>query len=135
MINSVFVGGRLGSKPELKQFNGGVLTNFNVAVNEKRKTGERTHWFKVTCFNKTAEFLVKYANKGDQVVVEGRLQQEEFVNKDNQKVSIVSITATSVQLFNKNGESTEQPRSAYNQGQEPKDQAPYAQSFEDDLPF
>jgi single-strand DNA-binding protein len=132
LINVCIVGGRLGSKPELKQFNGGVLTNFNVAVNEKRKTGERTHWFKITCFNKTAEFLVKHANKGDQVVVEGRLQQEEFTNKDNQKVSLVSITATSVQLFNR---SADPGPSAYNQGQMQQTQAPFEQSFEDDLPF
>lgn len=134
MINTVFLGGRLGSKPELKSFNGGVLTNFNIAVNEKRKTGEKTHWFKITCFNKTAEFLVKHANKGDQVVVEGRLQQEEFTNKEGQKVSIVSVTASSVQLFNNRGENTEQPRSAYNQGQEPRDFASQS-TFEDDIPW
>lgn len=135
MINSVICGGRLGSKPEMRQFPGGNLTSFNIAVNEKRKVGEKTHWFSVTVFGKAAEFLVQYASKGDQVVVEGRLNHEEFNNKEGHKVSKVSITASNVQLFNNRGNTAnEQPNVVAQPVFQQPDQTMFP-NMDDSLPF
>lgn len=140
MICSVTVLGRLGFKPELRRLNNDViLTSFNIAVNERKKSGEKTHWFSVTVFGKTAEFLAQYASKGDQVIVEGRLNHEEFVNKDGHKVSKVSITASNVQLFNSRDNSApEDPKVVAQPVFQPVFQQPNQAMFpnmDDDLPF
>lgn len=136
MICSVTVLGRLGIKPELRRLNNDViLTSFNIAVNEKKKSGEKTHWFSVTVFGKTAEFLAQYASKGDQVIVEGRLNHEEFVNKDGHKVSKVSITASNVQLFNSRDNSApEDPKVVAQHTFQQPNQAMFP-NMDDDLPF
>jgi single-strand DNA-binding protein len=127
-------------KPELRRLNNDViLTSFNIAVNEKKKSGEKTHWFSVTVFGKTAEFLAQYASKGDQVVVEGRLNHEEFTNKEGHKVSKVSITASNVQLFNSRDNSApEDPKIVAQPVFQPAFQQPNQAMFpdmDDSLPF
>jgi len=135
MICSVVVMGRLGMKPELRQFPGGNLTSFNIAVSEKKKASEKTHWFSVTVFGKTAEFLAQYASKGDQVVVEGRLNHEEFTNKEGHKVSKVSITASNVQLFNnRSNTTTDVPKVTTQPPFQALDQSMFP-DMQDDLPF
>lgn len=71
--------GRLGKDPERK----GVVAVFSVATDGKKtKEGEKTtDWHRCVAFGKTADFVLEHAKKGDLVMVEGRLQFNEWEGK------------------------------------------------------
>jgi single-strand DNA-binding protein len=100
-INFVQIGGNLGKDPEVKYINDGTtVASFNVAVNEKFKKrdgdmSERTDWFKVVCFSKTAETVGKYVTKGMFVIVWGQLRKREW-EKDGEKKFSIEIVANRV---------------------------------------
>ena len=71
--------GRLTKDPEIRvaPATGNQVTSFSVAVNRRfaSPNGERqTDFFNLTAFGKTGEFCSKYFKKGQQVLVEGRIQ-------------------------------------------------------------
>lgn len=89
-MNCVQVLGRLGRDPERKELPGGkLLAKFSVAV---REGGDRTTWFDVVAFDKTAEAALRL-KKGEMTAVEGRMQKEEYEGKDGVKKVHWSIVA------------------------------------------
>ena len=82
--------GRLTKDPEsrfLPNTNTPVAT-FSIAVNRRftDQNGERkADFFNVTAFGKTAEFCSKYYRKGQQVLVEGRIQNRSWDDQNGQK--------------------------------------------------
>lgn len=76
-MNKIIITGRLGRDPEMKVANSGTeLTNFTVAVDRRTRKGEekKTDWINCTAFGKTAAFVNQYFQKGDGVVVIGRME-------------------------------------------------------------
>ena len=64
------------------------VTNFSVAVNRRfaEANGERkADFFNITAFGKLAEFCAKYYRKGQQVLVEGRIQNRSWEDQNGQK--------------------------------------------------
>ncbi len=132
-LNRVTVIGRLGKDPEVKNTtNGSMAANFSLAVNEKWGAGdkkqERTEWIKCVCFGKTAELVSKYASKGRQIYVEGRLQTRSWDGKDGNKQYATEVVVSSV-VFLGDG-------SGRSVGAVPDDMPPPAPiNNEDDIPF
>lgn len=97
MLNKVFIMGRMTRSPELRRTqNGTAVTGFTLAVDRdfKDKDGEKVADF-IDCvaWRTTAEFIAKNFAKGRMTVVEGRLQQRDFKDKDgnSRRVSEVQI--------------------------------------------
>ena len=88
--NKVSLIGRLGQKPTLQTVgNDFILTKFTLATNEdyKDKTGkwvENTQWHNLQAWGKTAERIVKLADKGQEIMIEGKLLNQSY-EKDGQK--------------------------------------------------
>ena len=84
-INKVILMGRLTADPELRQTNNGTNTcRFTVAVdgNMNQTTNERrTDFITVVAWNKTAEFVSRYFNKGRLILVEGCLRTGSYDDK------------------------------------------------------
>lgn len=98
MINVVALVGRIGTNPELRYTGSGMaMTNFRLALSSKRGGEERTDWFDVTAFGKSAEFVCQYLTKGALVGIEGRLQEDTWEAEGGGKRSKVVIIANSVQ--------------------------------------
>lgn len=99
-LNNVCIMGRLTSDPELRRTNSGVaVTTFVLAVDRdfKAQNGEReTDFFTVTAWRNTAEFAAKFFAKGRAAVVSGRLQTEEWMDKDGGKRKGVKIVAENI---------------------------------------
>ena len=75
--------GRLGQDPEITYTAGGMaIGRFSIAVGYKYKDKESTTWVGVTAFGKPAEIIGEYATKGKQMFVSGRLQINEWEDKD-----------------------------------------------------
>lgn len=82
--------GRLTREPELRvmQNSNNKVTSFTLAVNRRftDSNGERkVDFFNLTAFGKLAEFCEKYYRKGQQVLVEGRIQTRSYEDKDGLK--------------------------------------------------
>lgn len=86
MINKVIMQGRLTAKPEIKDAGGFSLCEFTVAWSEKIKESEKKCFLRCKAWRGTAEFLVKYFDKGQEIVVEGQNVTEEW-EKDGKKQS------------------------------------------------
>lgn len=89
--NKVSLIGRLGAQPEVVTFDSGkTLARFSLATNEsyKNKAGEwqdNTQWHNITAWGKTAELVGKMLSKGQEIVVEGRLVNNNYETKDGEK--------------------------------------------------
>jgi single-strand DNA-binding protein len=90
-MNKVIMMGRLTRDPEIRYgqgANGTVVGAFSIAVDRrfKREGEPDADFFDCTTFGKQAEFVEKYLKKGTKIVLEGRLQNDNYTNKDGQKV-------------------------------------------------
>lgn len=89
--NKVSLIGRLGAQPEVVTFESGkTVARFAIAVNEsyKDKQGnwkEDTQWYTINAWGKTAELAKKMLNKGQEVIIEGRLVNNSYENKEGEK--------------------------------------------------
>lgn len=82
--------GRLTRDPETRVIpnSNTQVTTFSIAVNRRfaDQNGERkTDFFNLTAFGKLAEFCSKYYRKGQQVLVEGRIQNRTWDDQNGQK--------------------------------------------------
>lgn len=76
-----------------------MVVSFTLAVNRKFAKPEdekKTDFIYITAWNKTAEFCSKYFHKGQQVGITGRLEQNEYEDKDGKKVSKTQVIAEEV---------------------------------------
>lgn len=150
-FNKITIIGNLGRDPELRYTpQGDAVCDFSVAVNDRKrdKAGEWqdvTTWFKVTFWRKQAETASKYLTKGKSVYVEGRLQVEEWTDRDGNNRFTLTVQGTDMHFISDGrGEGNEQSSSSENSysssapssssnddfsGQTP------ATSNDDDIPF
>lgn len=94
-INKVILMGRLTRDPEMRQTQTGTMTcRFTVAVDRPLSTQaaqsgkeRQTDFISVTAFNKTAEFVSKYFNKGKLILVEGSIKTGSYTDKNHPDVT------------------------------------------------
>lgn len=104
MLNKVFVIGNLGHDPEVRfTQNGKAVARFSVAATEKwnedGQPKERTEWFNVVVWGKSAENCGKYLAKGKPVFVEGSLRTRHYEDKEGTKRYITEVIAQRVQFL------------------------------------
>lgn len=82
--------GGLGRDPELRFTQGGMaMVTMGVAVSRRwldRKSDEwqeKTSWIDVTVFGQLAENVAQSLKKGDRVMVKGRLEQDEWEDRES----------------------------------------------------
>ncbi|WPM32109.1 single-stranded DNA-binding protein [Hydrogenobacter sp. T-2] len=84
---------------------GNQIVEFPIAYNRRYMVGdvwkEESHFFEVKAYGKLAESLVSRVSKGYTVVIEGRLTQERWVDKEGKTQSRIRIVADSVRIINK----------------------------------
>lgn len=84
MINKTIIQGRFTKKPEAVDKGGFMLCDCTVAWSEKIKDTERKCFLRIKAWRSTAEFIAKYFDKGQEVLLEGQLTTEEW-EKDGQR--------------------------------------------------
>ena len=101
MLNQIFIMGRLARDPEVRHTQSGVtVCSFTLAVDrdiKDKRTGERkTDWIPVTAWRGTAELISRYLHKGDSIVVVGRLEIQEWTDKQGNKRTTPNVSAENV---------------------------------------
>jgi len=108
-INKVILIGNLGRDPELRYTQSGqAVANFSLATTERFSTRdgekqERTEWHRIVTWGRTAELCAQYLSKGRSVYLEGRLQTNEWEDKEGQKRKTTEIVANTVQFLGGRG--------------------------------
>ncbi|NTW61196.1 single-stranded DNA-binding protein [Candidatus Saccharibacteria bacterium] len=96
-INQVILLGRLTRDPEQRTTTTGkTIASFSIAV-DRAGNDDTADFFNVTAWEKLGELVIKYLAKGRRVLVQGRLRQDSWDDKETgKKVSRVEVVATDV---------------------------------------
>lgn len=110
-FNKVILMGNLTKDPEIRYTPGGTaVTSFRMAINHRFKQGEEFRedvcFVDIVVFGKQAENCSQYLNKGNGVIIEGRLQERRWQTEDGQKRSKHEVVAQSVRFLPKRQETT-----------------------------
>ena len=101
-MNKVFLTGRLTAKPELKytQTNNAVAS-FTVAVNRQKKQDgtQETDFVNCRVWNKQAENLCKYQDKGNLILVDGSIRVDSYIGNDGSKRYTTYVLANHIEYL------------------------------------
>jgi single-strand DNA-binding protein len=111
MFQQVTLVGNLGRDPEMRYTPSGVpVASFSVATSRKYQTQdgqwqEKTVWFRVTAWRKTAETVSQYLTKGSKVLIIGELEEPRtWVDKDGNTQASLDVTAQTIRFLSARGD-------------------------------
>ena len=110
MQNLVILAGNVGATPEVRTTQGGTkITNFSLATSRPKrdqdgktmKDGEvrrveDTEWHRITCFSGVGQTVAQYVEKGQKVMVRGRIHYTRWTDDQNIERYGVEIIADEV---------------------------------------
>lgn len=119
-MNKVILVGRLTRDPEIRYSQGASSTavaRFSIAVDRrfKREGEPDADFFNCTAFGKQAEFVERYLKQGIKMVVVGRIQNDNYTNKEGQKVYSVQIMVDELEFAESKNASSAGDGGAYQQ--------------------
>ena len=136
-FNQVVMAGHLTKDPELKELaSGDTVCNFRIAVNSGYKEKKETLFIDTSCWTNQAINCGKYLKKGRNVMISGRLKQDEWQDSEGNTQRRMSIVAQQVQFLNgaADGSTPEAKPAATKQKVKPQ-AAKVEQPAEDEIPF
>ena len=104
-LNYVILVGNLTRDPQVRTTPGGaVVGDISMAVNEKfkNKAGEMQEtvtYVDVVAWGRQAEVCQQYLHKGSPVLIEGRLQLDQWESKEGEKRSKLRVRADRIQFL------------------------------------
>ena len=102
-MNKIIIMGRLTREPEVRwshSLPATAIARISIAVDRKwKREGEpEADFFNCTAFGKQAEFIEKYLHKGTKVLISGRVQNDNYTNKDGKKIFRSKIKAEYIEF-------------------------------------
>lgn len=96
-LNECVFYGRISKDIELRYTaNQMAIARFSIAVNRQyQNQDKKADFLNMTAFSKTAENIERFFRKGSRIVVRCHAQQEEYTNKDGNRVSTVGFIVDS----------------------------------------
>lgn len=90
-MNTVILMGRLTKDPEVRYTNGETamaIARYTLAVDRrfKRDGQPEADFFECSAFGRAGEFAEKYFHRGTKIVIQGRLQNDNYKGKDGKMV-------------------------------------------------
>lgn len=102
MLNKVILSGRISQPLELRQTgNGTPVLQFNLAVQRSfARQGEERQTDFITCvaWNKTAEFINRYFEKGRSIAIIGNLRSRTYEDKNGTKHYVTEVFVDEAQF-------------------------------------
>ena len=100
MLNVIAIQGRICAEPELKSTQSGTaVMRFCVACDRAYQAqGKEREADFIDCvaWRGTAEFIKKYFHKGSMIAIEGRIQTNNFEDKDGNKRKSTEVVCSNV---------------------------------------
>ena len=96
-INQVILLGRLTRDPEQQTTASGKnVVSFSIAV-DRQSQDDQADFFNITAWDKLGDLVMQYLSKGRRVLIQGRLRQDSWEDKDTGKrQSRIEVTASDV---------------------------------------
>ena len=96
-INQVILLGRLTRDPEQRTTASGKnVVSFSIAV-DRQSQDDQADFFNITAWDKLGDLVMQYLSKGRRVLIQGRLRQDSWEDKDTGKrQSRIEVTASDV---------------------------------------
>ena len=124
MFNKIILVGNLTRDIELRYSQAGmgiaktaIATSRKFTANGEKK--EEVCFVDITFFGRSAEVANQYLRKGSKILVEGRLQFEQWVDQNGQKRSKHSVIVETMQMLDSRGDNTQGGYNAPQQQQNP----------------
>lgn len=115
-MNKCYFTGRTTNDIEIRYTQGESQTaigRFSLAVDSGYKDKKRTDFFNMTAWGKTAETMEKYVPKGTKIIVECEARQNNYTDRNGNKVNMVDFTVLSFEFAeSKNASQSERPQAA-----------------------
>ena len=125
-MNSVNFTGNVCNDIELKNTpSGKAVVSLNLAV-KRPYSKDTTDFIPLVCWDKSAEYLSRYARKGSKIAVSGKLTTRKYQDKDGHNRTAFEVVCDSVEILDSKGET---------QGTMPNDANLETIDVEDGLPF
>jgi len=99
MVNKVILVGNVGQKPTSREVNGKTVANCTLATSMKSKGESVTEWHRLVFWDKTAELVCQYVDKGSKIYVEGRITYRKFTNKEGVEQHSTDIVVSDVKFL------------------------------------
>ena len=100
MLNVVAIMGRLAADPQLRQTTTGKnVASFRIACDRGRRDANgqsQADWLDVVAWDRTAEFVCKYFQKGSLIAIDGRLQSRQYQDKNGNNRTAFEIVANNI---------------------------------------
>lgn len=136
MQNLVILAGNVGATPETRTTQGGTkITQFSLATSRPKRDSdgkilkdregrrvEDTEWHRITCFNGVGTTVAEYVEKGQKVMIRGRIHYTRWTDNDKIERFGVEIIADDVTFL------------TYGNSRQAAD-APVQDNVDDDIPF
>lgn len=105
-MNTIIFMGRLCDEPEIRYISGENATcvaNFRLAVDKRFKNKNNpdaptADFFRITAFGKQGEFVEKYLHKGTKIVMSGRIENNNYMDSNGNKVFRDQIIAENIEF-------------------------------------
>lgn len=110
MLNVLVVVGRLTKEPTIKKFEKGVITRFDIAVNNAKKEADGSRgvtYLQVVYFSNLESKLPEFLKKGMQVGVKGAIHQRDFQREDGTKGTTYEVLADSIEFLEPSADKSE----------------------------
>lgn len=145
MVNRVLLVGRLTADPEMKQTQSNIpCTHIRIAVNRKKKQDgtQEADFINCTAWRQTAEFICRYFFKGNMIIIEGQLRNNDYTDNNGVKHYSMDVLVDSASFAeSKNAGADQSQQQPYGQPQQPygqyappygaaQQQAPPPQSYQ-----
>lgn len=104
--NRVQLLGNLGKDPEVKNFKNNKMARISLATTEYSKTTggdlkKETQWHSIVLWGKQAEVAEKIMKKGSRVLIEGKIRNSSYEDKNGNKRYVTDIVAHDVVLLDR----------------------------------
>jgi len=99
MVNKVILVGNVGQKPTSREVHGKTVANCTLATSMKSKGESVTEWHRLVFWDKTAELVCQYVDKGSKIYVEGRITYRKFTNKEGVEQHSTDIVVSDVKFL------------------------------------
>ena len=125
-MNKVILTGNLTKDVEMRYTQSGKeIARMSIAVNQGYGDKQTTDFFNLIAWEKTAELIGKYLNKGSKVLVEGRLKNNNYEDNKGVKHYGVDVIVESIEFMDSKGSSKKKAANDYDDGAIDDDDMPF----------
>ena len=95
---------------------GNTYTKISIATTRSYKNAKdeyETDWFNAVAFGGTADFISKYFSKGDMILAEGNIQNNDYIDKEGVEHHSFSFIINTVEFCGKSVEKSSNKNNGY----------------------